>query len=123
MMGPGDDGSEDVCRAVADREFVAAGVDSAPLLQAREAAMKDVAVPVIVAVVADGPAASGAASEAVADLLRRLRNDGLDTASRRCRPITRDEYALLPRVPARELPTGLAARHDEGGAAGEDLAW
>lgn len=69
------------CRcAVGGREFVVAGRDPAPLLEVRESALDDVATAVVGRVERGRAPARGAATEAVADLVGRLRDDGADAA-------------------------------------------
>lgn len=63
-------------RAVDGGVFVVAGGESSPLLQVAEAALDDVAVPVITSVECDGAAAARAAPFAVAFLIVRLGGHG-----------------------------------------------
>ena len=60
--------------------FVVSGGDPAPVLQLVEGAFDDVAVLVVIDVVADGSAAAGTLVPAVAALVTRFGDHGLDAA-------------------------------------------
>src|SRR3954452_20050427 len=79
--GPGEDGGQDDAAAVGQGVLVVAGGQGAPLLEHVEAAFDDVPAGVLDRVVVDGAATPGASTFAVAGLVVRLRDDGLDAAA------------------------------------------
>jgi hypothetical protein len=80
VLEPVDDGGEHDGAAVGDGVLVVAAGDAAPVLDAVEEALDDVAALVVLDVVADRSAAGAAAASSVADLVGWLWDDGLDAS-------------------------------------------